>query len=100
MSSLGDPVAFRSIVAFMSLAAVCVSFQNMTGFWSMVLCLSTALWGMLASIVRVTLTGVMIENFGVEYATMFFAEYSVVVVMIVMVAGITFTAGFLPHKEE
>ena len=98
--AMGDPTAFRSITAAMVLAAVCVSFQNMTKAWSAALFFSVIVWGLIGNIVRITVTGLILDGFGVEYASMFFTEYSVVVLMIIMVAGLTLTAGLLPHREE
>lgn len=100
IDTAGDPTTFRTIFVAMLLAAVCVSFQNMKSFWSLFLFLSVVFWGILGNVVRVSVTGVMLNNFGLEYASTFFSDYSVVVVMLFTVAGLTLTAGLLPHKEE
>lgn len=100
IDSLGDTMAFRSIVASMPLAALCVAFQNMAGVWSVVLFLSVIVWGIVGNILRVTVTGLLLDNFGVVYASRFYMEYSVMIVLVVMIAGLTLTAGLLPHREE
>jgi exosortase len=98
--SLGDPTVFRSIAAAAVLASACMSFQNMAVSWSFTLFLSVAFWAILGNIIRITTTGMLLENFGVEYASIFFTEYSVIVVMVVMLAGLALTSGLLPHREE
>lgn len=100
IDSLGDTMAFRSIIAFMPMAALCVAFLSMAGFWSIVLFFSVIFWGVVGNILRVTVTGLMLDNFGVEYASMFYADYSVAIVLVVMIAGLTLTAGLLPHRED
>jgi exosortase len=98
--SLGDPTAFRSIAAAAVLASACMSFQSMAISWSFALFLSVVFWAVLGNIIRIMTTGLMLDNFGVEYASLFFTEYSVIVVMFVMLAGLALTSGMLPHKEE
>ena len=98
--SLGDPTAFRSIAAAAVLASACMSFQNMSILYSLTLFLSVAFWAVLGNIIRIMTTAMMLDNLGVEYASVFFTEYSVIVVMFVMLAGLALTSGLLPHKEE
>lgn len=100
ISSFDDPTAYRSIAAALVLASACMSFQSMAIVWSLMLFLSVVFWAILGNIIRITTTGMMLDNFGVEYASMFFTEYSVVIVMFVMLAGLALTSGLLPHKEE
>ncbi len=95
-----DPTTFRSITVAAVLAIACLSFQNLATTWSIVLFGSVIFWALLGNIVRVTLTGLMLENFGLEYASMFYSDYSVFVVMVILLAGITLTSGLLPHKED
>ena len=68
----GDPTAFRSIVVAAVLAIVCLTFQNMATSWSAVLLASVVFWALLGNILRVTVTGLMLENFGLEYASTFY----------------------------
>jgi exosortase/archaeosortase family protein len=96
----GDPTAFRSIVVAAVLAIVCLTFQNMATSWSAVLLASVVFWALLGNILRVTVTGLMLENFGLEYASTFYSDYSVFVVMFIILAGLALTSGLLPHQED
>ncbi|MBL8014321.1 MAG: exosortase/archaeosortase family protein [Candidatus Omnitrophica bacterium] len=96
----GDPTVFRSIFIGVLLAIACLSFQNLAMTSSVFLFASVAVWAFFANVVRVTTTGLIMENFGLEYAANFFAEYSFYMVLVVMLAGISLTAGLLPHKED
>lgn len=96
----GDPTVFRSMYIGLLLAIACLSFQNLAIVSSVALFASVALWAFFANIVRIATTGLIMENFGLDYATNFYAEYSFYMVLVVMLAGISLTAGLLPHKED
>ena len=61
---------------------------------------SVVVWAIVANIVRIATTGLILENFGFDYAANFFVDYSIYVVLLLMLAGIFLTAGFLPHQED
>lgn len=98
--STGDPTVFRSIAAALVLGCVCMTFQSLSLLWSLVFFGSVIFWAVAANVLRVTTAGLMLENLGVEYAFKFFTEYSAIMMVIVIVAGLALTSGLLPHKEE